>query len=255
MNNEKETVLELKQICKSFRQGSQKLDVLTGVDFEIKSGEIVALIGPSGSGKSTLLQIAGLLETPSSGEIFLNRQNCSKLGDGLRTLLRRDFLGFVYQYHNLLPDFSAEENVMLPQLIAGRKAKAARERAAWLLDRLNLGSRLKHRPAEMSGGEQQRVAIARALAMDPEVLLFDEPTSALDPEMVGEVLNVMQALAQEGMTMLVVTHEMAFARDVSSQVVFMHQGVICEQGTPAQVFGDPQQRETKEFLARFRGME
>ena len=155
MNNEKETVLELKQICKSFRQGSQKLDVLTGVDLEIKSGEIVALIGPSGSGKSTLLQIAGLLETPSSGEIYLNRQNCSKLGDGLRTLLRRDFLGFVYQYHNLLPDFSAEENVMLPQLIAGRKAKAARERAAWLLERLNLGSRLKHRPAEMSGGEQQ----------------------------------------------------------------------------------------------------
>ena len=138
MNNEKETVLELKQICKSFRQGSQKLDVLTGVDLEIKSGEIVALIGPSGSGKSTLLQIAGLLETPSSGEIYLNRQNCSKLGDGLRTLLRRDFLGFVYQYHNLLPDFSAEENVMLPQLIAGRKAKAARERAAWLLERLNL---------------------------------------------------------------------------------------------------------------------
>ena len=155
----------------------------------------------------------------------------------------------------LLPDFSAEENVMLPQLIAGRKAKAARERAAWLLERLNLGSRLKHRPAEMSGGEQQRVAIARALAMDPEVLLFDEPTSALDPEMVGEVLNVMQALAQEGMTMLVVTHEMAFARDVSSQVVFMHQGVICEQGTPAQVFGAPQQQETKEFLARFRGVE
>ena len=154
MNNEKETVLELKQICKSFRQGSQKLDVLTGVDLEIKSGEIVALIGPSGSGKSTLLQIAGLLETPSSGEIYLNRQNCSKLGDGLRTLLRRDFLGFVYQYHNLLPDFSAEENVMLPQLIAGRKAKAARERAAWLLERLNLGSRLKHRPAEMSGGRK-----------------------------------------------------------------------------------------------------
>ena len=173
MNNEKETVLELKQICKSFRQGSQKLDVLTGVDLEIKSGEIVALIGPSGSGKSTLLQIAGLLETPSSGEIYLNRQNCSKLGDGLRTLLRRDFLGFVYQYHNLLPDFSAEENVMLPQLIAGRKAKAARERAAWLLERLNLGSRLKHRPAEMSGGDQLRVAIARALANAAKLLLAD----------------------------------------------------------------------------------
>ncbi len=141
MNNT-ETILQLKQIGKSFKQGTQKLDVLKGVDFEIKSGEIVALIGPSGSGKSTLLQISGLLEPPTAGEIFLNNQNCSKLGDGLRTLLRRDFLGFVYQYHNLLPDFNAIENVMLPQLIAGRKPKAARERAEWLLERLNLANRL-----------------------------------------------------------------------------------------------------------------
>ena len=213
MNNEKETVLELKQICKSFRQGSQKLDVLTGVDLEIKSGEIVALIGPSGSGKSTLLQIAGLLETPSSGEIYLNRQNCSKLGDGLRTLLRRDFLGFVYQYHNLLPDFSAEENVMLPQLIAGRKAKAARERAAWLLERLNLGSRLKHRPAEMSGGEQQRVAIARAL------LLADEPTGNLDPKtsdvVFAELLNIVK---ETGLSALIATHNMELASAMDRKV-------------------------------------
>ncbi len=219
MNNEKETVLELKQICKSFRQGSQKLDVLTGVDFEIKSGEIVALIGPSGSGKSTLLQIAGLLETPSSGEIFLNRQNCSKLGDGLRTLLRRDFLGFVYQYHNLLPDFSAEENVMLPQLIAGRKAKAARERAAWLLDRLNLGSRLKHRPAEMSGGEQQRVAIARALANAPKLLLADEPTGNLDPKtsdiVFAELLNIVK---ETGLSALIATHNMELASAMDRKV-------------------------------------
>ena len=208
MNNEKETVLELKQICKSFRQGSQKLDVLTGVDLEIKSGEIVALIGPSGSGKSTLLQIAGLLETPSSGEIYLNRQNCSKLGDGLRTLLRRDFLGFVYQYHNLLPDFSAEENVMLPQLIAGRKAKAARERAAWLLERLNLGSRLKHRPAEMSGGEQQRVAIARALANAPKLLLADEPTGNLDSKTTKEVMHMIRGFAKRfHQTIVLVSHD------------------------------------------------
>ena len=219
MNNEKETVLELKQICKSFRQGSQKLDVLTGVDLEIKSGEIVALIGPSGSGKSTLLQIAGLLETPSSGEIYLNRQNCSKLGDGLRTLLRRDFLGFVYQYHNLLPDFSAEENVMLPQLIAGRKAKAARERAAWLLERLNLGSRLKHRPAEMSGGEQQRVAIARALANAPKLLLADEPTGNLDPKtsdvVFAELLNIVK---ETGLSALLATHNMALASAMDRKV-------------------------------------
>ena len=219
MNNEKETVLELKQICKSFRQGSQKLDVLTGVDLEIKSGEIVALIGPSGSGKSTLLQIAGLLETPSSGEIYLNRQNCSKLGDGLRTLLRRDFLGFVYQYHNLLPDFSAEENVMLPQLIAGRKSKAARERAAWLLERLNLGSRLKHRPAEMSGGEQQRVAIARALANAPKLLLADEPTGNLDPKtsdvVFAELLNIVK---ETGLSALIATHNMELASAMDRKV-------------------------------------
>ena len=219
MNNEKETVLELKQICKSFRQGSQKLDVLTGVDLEIKSGEIVALIGPSGSGKSTLLQIAGLLETPSSGEIYLNRQNCSKLGDGLRTLLRRDFLGFVYQYHNLLPDFSAEENVMLPQLIAGRKAKAARERAAWLLERLNLGSRLKHRPAEMAGGEQQRVAIARALANAPKLLLADEPTGNLDPKtsdvVFAELLNIVK---ETGLSALIATHNMELASAMDRKV-------------------------------------
>ena len=219
MNNEKETVLELKKICKSFRQGPQKLDVLTGVDLEIKSGEIVALIGPSGSGKSTLLQIAGLLETPSSGEIYLNRQNCSKLGDGLRTLLRRDFLGFVYQYHNLLPDFSAEENVMLPQLIAGRKAKVARERAAWLLERLNLGSRLKHRPAEMSGGEQQRVAIARALAKNPKLLLADEPTGNLDPKtsdvVFAELLNIVK---ETGLSALIATHNMELASAMDRKV-------------------------------------
>ena len=190
MNNEKETVLELKQICKSFRQGSQKLDVLTGVDLEIKSGEI-----------------------------YLNRQNCSKLGDGLRTLLRRDFLGFVYQYHNLLPDFSAEENVMLPQLIAGRKAKAARERAAWLLERLNLGSRLKHRPAEMSGGEQQRVAIARALANAPKLLLADEPTGNLDPKtsdvVFAELLNIVK---ETGLSALIATHNMELASAMDRKV-------------------------------------
>lgn len=219
MNNEKETVLELKQICKSFRQGSQKLDVLTGVDLEIKSGEIVALIGPSGSGKSTLLQIAGLLETPSSGEIYLNRQNCSKLGDGLRTLLRRDFLGFVYQYHNLLPDFSAEENVMLPQLIAGVKFKAAREKAQWLLSRLKLEKRFKHRPAELSGGEQQRVAIARALANTPKLLLADEPTGNLDPRTADIVFAELLAIVKEtGLSALIATHNFELADRMDRRV-------------------------------------
>lgn len=219
MSNNIQTVLELKQVRKSFKQGGQKLDVLNGVDFDIKSGEIVALTGPSGSGKSTLLQIAGLLETPSGGEIYLNGQNCSKLGDGLRTLLRRDFLGFVYQYHNLLPDFNAVENVMLPQLIAGTKAKAAKERAEWLLNRLNLGSRFKHRPAEMSGGEQQRVAIARALANAPKLLLADEPTGNLDPKtsdvVFAELLNIVK---ETGLSALIATHNMELAAAMDRKV-------------------------------------
>ena len=164
MNNKSTPTLELKNVYKSFKQGSQNLEVLKGLSLDIMPGEIVALIGPSGSGKSTMLQIAGLLDKPSKGNIYLDGQNCSKLGDGMRTLLRRDYLGFVYQYHNLLGDFDALENVVLPQLIAGVSTKDANEKAKWLLCRLGLEKRLKHRPAELSGGEQQRVAIARALA-------------------------------------------------------------------------------------------
>ncbi len=219
MNKNNENILELKNIRKSFKQGYQKLDVLTGVDFEIKSGEIIALVGPSGSGKSTLLQIAGLLEAPSAGKILFNGQTCSKLGDGLRTLLRRDYLGFVYQYHNLLPDFDALENVMLPQMIAGRKEKTARERAKWLLERLNLGGRLKHRPAEMSGGEQQRVAIARALANAPKLLLADEPTGNLDPKtsdiVFAELLNIVK---ETGLSALIATHNMELASAMDRKV-------------------------------------
>lgn len=188
MNKTVVPTLELRKVVKTFKQGSQKLDVLKGVDLEIMPGEIVALLGPSGSGKSTMLQIAGLLDRPSKGEIYLDGQKCSKLGDGLRTALRRDYLGFVYQYHNLLADFDATENVMLPQLIAGVKFKAAREKAQWLLSRLKLEKRFKHRPAELSGGEQQRVAIARALANTPKLLLADEPTGNLDPRTADIVL-------------------------------------------------------------------
>ena len=221
MNNETQTtsILELKQISKSFRQGEQKLEVLNGVDFTVNGGEIIALTGPSGSGKSTLLQIAGLLETPTSGEIFINGQNCSKTNDSLRTLLRRDFLGFVYQYHNLLPDFNALENVMLPQLIAGRPPKAAKERAKWLLEKMNMGHRLKHRPAEMSGGEQQRVAIARALANAPKLLLADEPTGNLDPKtsdiVFAELINIVK---ETGLSALVATHNMDLAAQMDRKV-------------------------------------
>ena len=166
-------ILSLCKISKTYRQGAQELMVLHDVDFDIKEGEVVSLIGPSGSGKSTLLQIAGLLDTADSGSVMLNGQDCSRQSDYVRTSLRRDFLGFVYQYHNLLPDFSALENVMIPQLIAGKNYNASMDRAKWLLNKMQLEHRINHRPAELSGGEQQRVAIARALANTPKLLLAD----------------------------------------------------------------------------------
>ena len=194
MNNKKPT-LELKKVVKSFKQGGQTLEVLRGIDLDIMPGEVIALVGPSGSGKSTMLQIAGLLDRPSGGDIYLDGQNCSKLGDAMRTSLRRDYLGFVYQYHNLLGDFDATENVVLPQLIAGVSMKEAREKAQWLLSRLGLEKRLKHRPAELSGGEQQRVAIARALANTPKLLLADEPTGNLDPRTSETVFSELISLS------------------------------------------------------------
>lgn len=218
MNNVKPT-LSLKKISKSFKQGSQTLEVLKGVDLEIMPGEIVALIGPSGSGKSTMLQIAGLLDRPSKGEILLDDMKCSKLGDGIRTALRRDYLGFVYQYHNLLADFDATENVMLPQLIAGVDTKTAREKARWLLERLGLSKRLKHRPSELSGGEQQRVAIARALANSPKLLLADEPTGNLDPKTSESVfLELLSIVKETGLSALIATHNFELADKMDRKV-------------------------------------
>lgn len=220
MNN---TILELCDIKKSFKQGSQKLEVLRGVNLEISQGEIVALIGPSGSGKSTMLQIAGLLELPTSGRILLNNQDCSKQSDNIRTMLRREYLGFVYQYHNLLPDFNALENVVLPQLIAGKKKKDAEERAKWLLDKLKLDNRLNHRPAELSGGEQQRVAIARALANTPKLLLADEPTGNLDPRTADLVFDALLNIIKEtGLAALVATHNMELAGAMDKQITLQN---------------------------------
>ena len=226
MNKTVVPTLELRKVVKTFKQGSQKLDVLKGVDLEIMPGEIVALLGPSGSGKSTMLQIAGLLDRPSKGEIYLDGQKCSKLGDGLRTALRRDYLGFVYQYHNLLADFDATENVMLPQLIAGVKFKAAREKAQWLLSRLKLEKRFKHRPAELSGGEQQRVAIARALANTPKLLLADEPTGNLDGVRSKQLMQYLEKVNQEDkITVIMVTHDPLDAA-YSSQMYYIEDGKI-----------------------------
>ena len=242
-----ENILEIRHLGKSF--GTH--EVLRDIDFTVKKGDVISIIGASGSGKSTLLRCVNLLETPSSGQILYHGTDVA--GRGVNAPEYRSHVGMVFQSFNLFNNMSVLKNCMVGQMkVLKRSKEEARQQALKYLEKVGMAPYINAKPRQISGGQKQRVAIARALAMDPEVLLFDEPTSALDPEMVGEVLSVMQALAREGMTMLVVTHEMAFARDVSSQVVFMHQGVICEQGSPADVFGNPQRQETRDFLARFR---
>ena len=244
---ENSPVIEIKNLQKSYG----KVEVLKGIDMEVAAGEVVAIIGSSGSGKSTMLRCVNLLETPTGGEILWHGKNIQTEIESLYQYRAR--VGMVFQQFNLYNNLTVLQNCVLPQVkVLRRNKKEAEEIAKAYLDRVGMLPYQNARPAQISGGQKQRVAIARALSMNPEVLLFDEPTSALDPEMVGEVLGVMQQLAQEGMTMLVVTHEMAFARDVSSRVVYMNQGVICEQGTPEDIFGNPQKQETKDFLARFR---
>lgn len=221
-------VLSLKNVSKSFKQGPQTLEVLKGVDLNIFSGEVVSLTGPSGSGKSTLLQIAGLLEKPSKGDISLEGQKCSKLNDSFRTALRRDYLGFVYQYHNLLADFDALENVVLPQLIKGVKLKEAQEKSRWLLSKMGLEKRLKHRPAELSGGEQQRVAIARALANTPKLLLADEPTGNLDPKTADKVfLELISVVKETKLCALIATHNFELA-DKMDRKISLKEGKILD---------------------------
>ncbi len=242
-----DTILEIRHLSKSFGTN----EVLRDIDFTVAKGDVTSIIGASGSGKSTLLRCINLLETPTSGEILFHGRDVT--GRKVNAPEYRAHVGMVFQSFNLFNNMTVLENCMVGQIKVLKKNKAdARQSAMHYLDKVGMTPYVNARPRQISGGQKQRVAIARALAMDPEVLLFDEPTSALDPEMVGEVLAVMQALAQEGMTMLVVTHEMAFARDVSSQAVYMNGGVICEQGSPADVFGNPQKQETRDFLARFR---
>ena len=242
-----ETILQIKHLSKAFGANI----VLRDIDFTVAKGDVTSIIGASGSGKSTLLRCINLLETPTSGEILYHGENVA--GRKVNAAAYRSHVGMVFQSFNLFNNMTVLENCMVGQIKVLKKNKEdARREAIYYLEKVGMAPYINAKPRQISGGQKQRVAIARALAMDPEVLLFDEPTSALDPEMVGEVLNVMQTLAQEGMTMLVVTHEMAFARDVSTQVVYMNQGVICEQGSPAEVFGNPQRQETRDFLARFR---
>ena len=242
-----EMILQVKHLSKAF--GTNQ--VLRDIDFQVNKGDVTSIIGASGSGKSTLLRCINLLETPTGGEILYHGNNV--VGRGVNAAEYRSHVGMVFQSFNLFNNMTVLENCMVGQIkVLKRSKEEARAQAMKYLEKVGMAPYINAKPRQISGGQKQRVAIARALAMDPEVLLFDEPTSALDPEMVGEVLNVMQELAQEGMTMLVVTHEMAFARDVSNRVVYMNKGVICEEGTPEEVFGNQRQQETKEFLARFR---
>ena len=242
-----EEILRVSHLSKSFGTN----EILKDIDFSVEKGDVISIIGASGSGKSTLLRCINLLETPSFGEVIYHGRNVA--GRGVNAAEYRAHVGMVFQSFNLFNNMTVLENCIVGQVkVLKRDRESAKQHALHYLERVGMAQYINARPRQISGGQKQRVAIARAMAMDPEVLLFDEPTSALDPEMVGEVLSVMKSLADYGMTMLVVTHEMAFARDVSTRVVYMNSGVICEQGTPEAVFGDPQRQETREFLSRFR---
>ncbi len=221
--------LVLKNIKRSYLQGNSKLHILKGASLEIQPGEMVALVGPSGSGKSTLLQVAGLLDNADSGKTIINGQDCSQISDSKRTLIRRDTLGFVYQFHHLLSEFSALENVMIPQMIRGENKKEAERNAAEILNYFGLKRRLNHRPSELSGGEQQRVAIARAIVNKPSLLLADEPTGNLDPHTASEVLDILlKASKAMGLSGLIVTHNYDLAGKLS-RIVALDEGQVVEQ--------------------------
>ena len=232
---------------KGLRKDFGSLEVLRGIDLEVREGEVVCMIGPSGSGKSTFLRCLNFLETPTGGEVEVDGY---LLTDGKTDLNKiRENIGMVFQQFNLFPHLTVTGNITMAPLDRKKLDKpAAEKKARELLERVRLADKADAYPAQLSGGQQQRVAIARALAMDPDIMLFDEPTSALDPEMVGEVLAVMRQLADAGMTMVVVTHEMGFAREVADRVIFMDGGVIVEQGTPEEIFGHPREQRTIDFL-------
>ena len=237
------SMIEVKGLKKSFGD----LEVLKGIDQDVEKGEVLCIIGPSGSGKSTMIRCINHLEKPTAGEIYLDGELITEENiDKIRTKM-----GMVFQSFNLFPHKSVLENLTIgPMNVKGVKQEDAEKKAHKLLKRVGLSDKANEFPRNLSGGQQQRVAIARALAMDPEVILFDEPTSALDPEMVGEVLDVMKALANEGMTMIVVTHEMGFAKEVADKVIFMDGGYIVEEGAPKDVIGNPQQPRTQDFLSK-----
>ncbi|MDY4834618.1 MAG: amino acid ABC transporter ATP-binding protein [Frisingicoccus sp.] len=241
-----DSILEIRHLSKAFG----KHVVLRDIDFSVSKGDVTCIIGASGSGKSTLLRCINFLEEPTSGEIIYHGLNMME--SRMNEAAYRAKVGMVFQSFNLFNNMTVLKNCMVGQEIVLKKDKeTARKNAMYYLEKVGMAPYINAKPRQLSGGQKQRVAIARALAMEPEVLLFDEPTSALDPQMVGEVLAVMRKLANEGLTMMIVTHEMAFARDVSNHVVYMAGGVIVEEGDPQQVFGNPKSEQTKEFLGRF----
>lgn len=240
-------MISIQHLSKSFGE----TQVLRDVNIDVKRGEVVVVLGPSGSGKSTMLRCINLLEAPTGGRIFIEGQEITDVKTDVNKL--RERVGMVFQQFNLFPHLSAKKNVMLAQQRVLRRSKEEAERVALQqLERVGLADRADFLPAQLSGGQQQRVAIARALAMDPHVMLFDEATSALDPELVRGVLDVMRNLADAGMTMVVVTHEMGFAREVADRVIFMEDGVIVEEGTPQQVFDNPSSERTRDFIGHIK---
>ena len=243
-------ILEMRDICKDYPMGKSVNHILKHIDLDVEAGEYLAIMGPSGSGKTTLMNLIGCLDVPTSGSYLLGGQDITKCTPKQLAEVRNKQLGFVFQSFNLLPKLTALENVALPLLYGGVKKAERLERAREALETVGLADRVDHRPDQLSGGQCQRVAIARALALNPKILFFDEPTSALDPELTGEVLKVIKSLADLDIAMVIVTHEMAFARDISDRVVFMAGGVIVEEGTPEQVFASDNER-TQSFLGRY----
>lgn len=247
MMNDNSSLIVVDDVKKYYNDGEIK--ALDGVSTDIRKGEVVVIIGPSGSGKSTLLRTLNLLEHPTDGKIIFDGVNL--MDKNVNTNLHRQKMGMVFQHFNLFPHMTVLKNMTIaPMKLLKKSKEEAEKKAMELLNVVNLADRAEAYPAQLSGGQKQRVAIARSLCMDPEVMLFDEPTSALDPEMVGEVLAVMKDLANQGMTMAVVTHEMAFAREVASRVIFMADGKIVEEGTPSEIFDNPKNERLKQFLSK-----